>query len=110
MNTVKTLLATTLATLVISLPAHGDCDLPAAPSKVPDGKTASEAEMRTSMDTVKEYNADVETYLKCLEFERKQNHLTDTEESRRRNAAVDTLQHVANKFNEQLKTFKSRTG
>jgi hypothetical protein len=42
------------------------------PSKIPDGKTASKAEMVTAMQTLKEYTGDVETYLKCLEFERKQ--------------------------------------
>ena len=41
----------------VSLAAHADCVLPPAPSKIPDGKTASEQEMVTAMQTLKEYNA-----------------------------------------------------
>jgi len=66
--------------------------------------------MRTAGETVREYNADVEVYLKCLEFERKQSHLSDSEEVRLHNNAVDTLQKVANKYNEQVRTFKARKG
>jgi hypothetical protein len=32
---------------------------PATPSEFPDGKTAGEQEMATSMETAREYNADV---------------------------------------------------
>jgi hypothetical protein len=93
-----------------SLVAHADCVLPPAPSKIPDGKTASEQEMVTAMQTLKEYNADVDTYLKCLDFEAKQNRLSANEQEKMHNAAVDMLQKVASKFNEQVRTFKSKSG
>ncbi len=93
-----------------SAPARADCVLPPAPSKIPDGNSASEQEMLTAMQTLKEYNSDVDTYTKCLDFEAKQNRLSKGEQERLHNAAVDTLQKIAAKFNEQVRTFKSKTG
>jgi hypothetical protein len=104
----------TLAALAVaysvSLAAHADCVLPPAPSKIPDGKTASEQEMVTAMQTLKEYNGDVDTYLKCLDFEVKQNHISSGDQEKLHNTAVDTLQKIATKFNEQVRTFKSKSG
>jgi len=62
------------------------------------------------MQTLKEYNGDVDTYLKCLDFEAKQNRLSSGDQEKMHNAAVDTLQKVANKFNEQVRSFKSKSG
>jgi hypothetical protein len=92
------------------LQAHADCVLPPAPSKIPDGKTASEQEMLTAMQTLKEYNGDVETYSKCLDFETRQNHVSAADAQRMQNNAVDTLQKIAAKFNEQVRTFKAKSG
>ncbi len=104
----RTLLA--LAACAASVPAFADCVLPPAPSKIPDGNTASQQEMLTAMQTLKEYNADVETYTKCLDFEAKQNHLSHADQERLHNTAVDTLTKVAAKFNEQVRTFKAKSG
>ena len=52
-----------------TLPAFADCTLPTAPGKIPDGATAKEPEMVAAMNTLKQYDADVNTYVKCLEFE-----------------------------------------
>ena len=87
-----------------------ECLLPQAPSKIPDGSTATGPEMRTAMETITQYKGDVDTYLKCLEFERKQGHMSEGQESTLHNSAVDTLQAVANKFNAQVRTFKARSG
>ena len=106
----KRMLAALAVAYAVSLTAQADCVLPPAPSKIPDGKTASEQEMVTAMQTLKEYNGDVDTYLKCLEFEAKQNRLSSTEQERMHNTAVDTLQKVASKFNEQVRTYKSKSG
>ena len=76
MKSPKRMLAALAVAYSVSLAAHADCVLPPAPSKIPDGKTASEQEMVTAMQTLKEYNGDVDTYLKCLEFEAKQNRLS----------------------------------
>jgi hypothetical protein len=97
-------------TVAASLPAYADCVLPPAPSKVPDGRTASELEMLTAMQTLKEYNGDVDTYNKCLEFEAKQNRLSRADEEKMHNTAVETLQKIAAKFNEQVRSFKAKSG
>jgi hypothetical protein len=110
MNSPKRILLAVALAYAASLPAYADCQLPPAPSKIPDGNSASEQEMLTAMNTLKEYNGDVETYTKCLDFEAKQNHLSRSQEEKMHNDAVDTLQKIAAKFNEQVRTFKAKKG
>lgn len=110
MNSPKRILLTAALLGFASLQAHADCVLPPAPSKIPDGSTASQQEMVTAMNTLKEYNGDVDTYTKCLEFEAKQNRMSKADEEKLHNAAVDQLQKIANKFNEQVRTFKAKSG
>jgi hypothetical protein len=108
----RTLLGWTLAlsSLAASLAAHADCQLPPAPSKIPDGSHANQQEMLNAMQTLKEYSADVDTYMKCLDFEARQNHLSRAEEAQMHNEAFDALQKIAQKFNEQVRTFKAKSG
>lgn len=104
-------LAVLSAACAVSLQAHaGQCRLPPAPSKIPDGSTASQQEMVTAMETIKQYNSDVQTYLKCLDFEARQNQLSRGDQASLHNAAVSELTHVADKFNQQVRTFKARHG
>ena len=104
-------LAALSAVCTVSLQAHADtCRLPPAPSKIPDGSTATQQEMITAMETIKQYNSDVQTYLKCLDFEARQNQLSATDQMNLHNAAVDRLTRVADEFNTQVKTFKSKHG
>ena len=91
-----------------TLPAFADCALPTAPAKVPDGANAVEADMVAAMQTLKRYDTDVNTYVKCLEFEAKQNRLSREEQARRHNQAMDSLTQTAAKFNEQVRVFKSK--
>jgi hypothetical protein len=93
-----------------TLPAVADCTAPVAPTKVPDGSTAAEAEMVAAMQTLKRYDTDVSTYIKCLEFEAKQNRLSHEEQVRRHNQAADSLTQIAAKFNEQVRVFKAKAG
>jgi hypothetical protein len=110
MNSPQRILLVAALAYAASLPAHADCVLPPAPSKIPDGNAASQQEMITAMQTLKEYNGDVDTYIKCLEFEARQNRLTHADEERMHNTAVDTLQKIVAKFNEQVRTFKAKSG
>lgn len=104
-------LAALSAACSVSLQAHADqCRLPPAPSKIPDGSTASQQEMITAMETIKQYNSDVQTYLKCLDFETRQNQLSPSDQTALHNEAVDQLSHVADEFNEQVRTFKAKHG
>ncbi len=104
-------LAVLSAACAVSLEAHADqCRLPPAPSKIPDGSTASQQEMVTAMETIKQYNNDVQTYLKCLDFEARQSQISPGDQVTLHNAAVEQLSHVADQFNEQVRTFKSKHG
>ena len=96
--------------LSVSAVYADECVLPPAPSKVPDGTTASEQEMVTAMQTLKQYNGDVDTYLKCIDFEARQNRLSKSEQEKRHNDAVDAMSKIAAKFNEQVRTFKAKSG
>jgi len=95
--------------LSATLPAHADeCVLPPPPSKIPDGDTANEQEMLSAMNTLKEYNGDVNVYLQCLDFQAKQNHISSAVRDIKHDAAVTQLQSIADKFNEQVRLFKSK--
>jgi len=109
MTSHKRLLAA-VAVALFAGTAYAECTLPPAPSKIPDGNSASESEMVGAMQTLKQYDGDVNVYLKCLEFESKQNRLSSSERERMHNSAVEQLQKVAAKFNEQVRTFKAKSG
>src|SRR3984893_4157382 len=109
MNPPKRILLAAALAYAVSLPAHADCVLPPAPSKIPDGSTARQQEMLTAMQTLKQYKGEVDTYSKGLEFEAKQNRLSHTDEEKMHNSAVDTLQKIAAKFNEQVRTSKAKS-
>jgi hypothetical protein len=98
-----------LASLVAG-PVLAECTVPPAPTKIPNGATAAEPEMIAAMQTLKRYDADVTTYLKCLEFEAKQKRLAKDEQQRRHNEALGALQSIADKFNEQVRVFKAKAG
>jgi hypothetical protein len=62
------------------------------------------------METIKQYNSDVQTYLKCLDFEARQNQLSAGDQTTLHNVAVEQLSHIADEFNVQVRTFKSKHG
>jgi len=93
---------------MVSVPAYANCHMPPAPSKIPAGATASKQQMVTAMQTIREYNHDVKTYLKCLDFEVRQNQMSADDQVSLHNAAVNQLQRIAAKFNKQVVIFKSK--
>ncbi|HUN75104.1 MAG TPA: hypothetical protein VMU40_11390 [Steroidobacteraceae bacterium] len=111
LGTIATLAgAFTLLATFAPAPARADCLLPPPPSKVPDGASASQQEMITAMQTLKQYDGDVSIYLKCLDYESRENRLAPTERDLKHDAAVNRLQQVVDKFNEQVRVFKSKHG
>lgn len=95
--------------------AQADCAFPKPPTTIPDGKTASEAEMMEAMNTFKAYNADVTAFGACLEQETKEKAAgtaqlmqMKTMQSKKINAAVEELQAKAKLFNEQVRIYKAR--
>lgn len=104
-----------LALLALSMSAHADCPFPKAPASIPDGKTASEDEMKAAMVAFKAYNEEVTGFSACLDEETKtkaagtgQLMQLKTMQSKKINAAVEELQTKAKLFNEQVRAFKSR--
>ncbi len=98
-----------------SLAAHADCSYPKAPSIMPDGRTATEADMIEAMRQFKAYNDEVTSFGSCLDQETKskaagtaQLMQLKTLQMKKHNAAVEELQSKAKLFNEQVRLFKSR--
>jgi len=114
-----------LSVLMLGLLAAGqagaDCAYPKAPTNLPDGLTATEEQMVAGMKTIKEYNVQVNDYLKCLETEandrvqaagpdapKDQIDQIKAIHTKRHNAAFDELQSNVSRFNEQVKAYKAR--
>ena len=91
----------------LPLPVHA-CSPPRAPVKFPDGSTATQDEMVASMRTLRRYQVDVDSFVKCLEFEASQNRMPRESQAIQHNTIVETLRIVADKFNEQVRIFKER--
>ena len=100
--------------------AHAACTYPRPPQRLPDGNTATKAEMIEAQRVVKKYDADINAYLACLKLEHEQQFAKDaamTEEQKKymarlqvqkHNAAIDELESVASRFNEQVQVFNAR--
>lgn len=115
MNRYLPKLAAALALTVFAVSAQAECPFPKAPASIPDGKTASEAEMVAAMQAFKSYNEAVTAFGTCLEQETKDKSAgtaqlmqLKTMQAKKHNAAVDELQAKAKEFNEQVRVFKSR--
>lgn len=107
--------AAALALAVVSVAAQAECPFPKAPASIPDGRTASEAQMVAAMQAFKSYNEEVTAFGACLEQETKDKSAgtaqlmqLKTMQAKKHNAAVDELQAKAKEFNEQVRVFKSR--
>lgn len=111
----------TLALIALSASgaAQAACIYPRAPDRVPDGATATYEEMVAAQKAVQQFNEDVNAYNACLDLEQAEreksgaydeNQLTEMRamQAKRNNAAVDQVQAIADRFNEQLRIFKAR--
>lgn len=99
--------------------AQATCIYPRAPDKLPDGSTATYEEMAAGQKAVQQFNEDINAYNSCLDLEMAnqeksgtfdENRLTELRaiQAKKNNAAVDEVQAVADRFNEQLRIFKTR--
>ena len=110
--------------------AYADCSYPTAPDHLPDGRTATMAEMVAAQKSVKEYDTAINAYLACIKLEhddtaskmpqpkpgekptaeqKKAMDDLDRVEVQKHNAAIDADHSVADRFNEQVRAFKSRS-
>jgi hypothetical protein len=113
-----------LAVLLASgLTAQAACIYPQAPQNLPNGATATKEEMLAAQAAVKEYQKAVEgVYLPCLEQEKnaavaaldpndpefpKKKQALDEVQVKKNNAAVDELQAVATRFNEEIRAYSA---
>src|SRR5271154_5913111 len=104
--------------------AQATCTYPQAPAATPDGSTATKEQMVAAAQDFKRYNGEMNSYLDCLKLEmdaatpKDPKKLTPDEKKKaddqqkilvqKNNAAVDELQAVVGRFNEQLKIFKAK--
>jgi len=101
--------------------AQADCSYPRAPDRMPDGNTASLDDMKSAKGQVEKYNKDMEAYLSCIKLEhddamaKQGTNLSEDQKkqmalmyAQKNDAAVDELQAVAGRFNDQVKAYKSK--
>ena len=116
----KALFAIT-ATVVLAGPVYADCSYPPPPAKLPDGNTATMEEMLAAKKAVTQYNNDINAYVACIKLEHEtavsnagdkitpeQKAQMDKIEVQKNNAAVDQLQTIADRFNEQVRLYKAK--
>ncbi len=104
--------------------AQATCVYPQSPAAPPDGKTATKEQMVAAAQETKRYNGEMNVYLDCIKLEMDvqppadPSKLTPDEKKRqdqqhklyvkKNDAAVDELQAIVGRFNEQLKLYKAR--
>jgi uncharacterized protein YfkK (UPF0435 family) len=114
-----TRLTLALIALAASGVAQATCIYPRAPDRLPDGATATFEEMAAAQKVVRQFNDDINAYNSCLDLEMvsleksgayDENRLTELRamQAKKNNAAVDEVQSLADRFNEQLRIFKAR--
>ena len=114
--------------VVAGLAAHAsamaDCIYPKSPDAPPDGATATKGQMVAASQAFKQYNSDMNAYLQCIKLEMDNDQPKDPSKlspdekkkaaerhnllAQKNNAAVDELQAVVGRFNEQLKIYKAK--
>ena len=104
--------------------AQATCTYPPSPEAPPDGSTATKDQMIAAKHDFDRYNSEMNSYLDCLKLEmdaatpKNAKKLTPDEKKKseeqqkvlvqKNNAAVDELQAVVGRFNEQLKIYKAK--
>ena len=115
----KTIACATLLACLAAGSAKATCIYPRAPEHIPDGNTAAFEEMAAAQKAVKQFDEDVTAYNACLDMEMlsyeqsgqfEPNRLLELRamQAKKNNAAVDEVQAIADRFNEQLRIFNAR--
>lgn len=113
------LISLAVVSLVFSAPLALACDYPQR-VKVPNGASASKDEMIAGQRAVKDYMAAMDEYLACIDKEEKDTlasmpDITDEEREvraaaliKKHNAAVEEMELVAARFNEEVRAYKAQ--
>jgi hypothetical protein len=123
----KALMAIAATAVLSAGTAYADCSYPTPPEHIPDGNTATMQEMVEAQKAVKEYDKAINAYVACIQLERddavgklakpgetptaeQKKAMQDMErvEVQKHNAAIDQLQSVADRFNEQVRVYKAK--
>jgi len=91
----KKLLPIAAFTFVMTSTAWAGCTVPVAPASIPDGKSASKDDMMATKKEVDRYKKEMDAYLTC--------EVNDA----RAQSAQSELQRVANRFNNEVRAFKT---
>ncbi len=113
MKNLRSLTSTSLITaffLLFSAGANANCTFPSS-LEIPDGSTASEAELVASQTAIKQYMASAEEYIACLDGEAEAIGPEITEDQvrirdMRHDAAVDEMEKLAAAFNAEVRAYK----
>lgn len=102
----------TLAAGFIGVNAFAACENPSMIQSMPDGSTASMDDMIAAQTAVKNYMAEMEAYLACLNEDIEASGDDAAAEFRslmvtRYNTAVTELETIAAAFNEQLQAYRA---
>jgi hypothetical protein len=110
-----------MALAALAGPVYADCTYPPPPAKLPDGNNATMEEMLEGKKAVTQYNKDINAYVACIKLEHESavtnagDKLTPQQkadmekmEVQKNNAAVDQLQVIADRFNEQVRLYKAK--
>ena len=110
----KKTFAATILSCVLMMPGTLFAQACEQPGEVqlPDGATASTDQMVSGQKAVKDYIAQGEAFLACMEELEKANGDTLTDEQKLANvelynSVVDKMQMLAQSFNEQIKAYKA---
>jgi hypothetical protein len=107
------------AIAIFAVPVHAACTYPTAPTKLPDGATATMAEMVAAQKAVKTFDEAITAYTACIKLEEdaqlkgdkltaEQKKAIEAQQAQKNNAAVDEDQAIADRFNEQIRIFKAK--
>jgi hypothetical protein len=83
------------ATAVFADGCHG----PSAPTNFPEPSTATEQDILSAQQSVKQYLSEMESAIKCIDAQHN---------DQAHNTAVDDMQKTATKFNSVLRAYKAR--
>lgn len=101
--------------VVFAGPVFADCAAPDNNVQIPDGSTATKAEMIAAQKAVQAFDASVKQYSECLQQEQQakldaggDKVKLQKQYAELNNAQVEKVQQLADKFNVELKAYKAK--
>jgi hypothetical protein len=120
----KALFAIATVIALTAGPVYADCSYPPPPDKIPDGSTATLAEMQAAQKVMQTYDHAIKAYTDCIRLEHdaalaktadmtaeqkaQQQAQIENVTNKKNNAAIDQEEAIVARFNEQIKAFKNK--